>query len=296
MSEKSRGIIRLLVGGYLLYLGIALLVGIIQTQPNELAVMIGVSLFFIAVGGAVVYAPAKHFLQAARTVSEKSKHAGQAEEQSGQTDVGAQTETAAAEMMAGQSADKSETRAELPQSGAPEQGAEMHKFDLGENMELGTGDIFKKPKPPEETDTSGNPKTSEKSDTNGKPKPLAKADKIGKPRLSEETDTSGKPRLSERTDTSGKPKSPEKTDKIGNPMPSGKSEQSGESDTRETSAKIRKFDTRELAKFDTLELEDALVEELARQSGEHDRVAEIIDISARTAGRKEKKEEKKEEV
>ena len=55
MNDKSRMILKMLAGGYILYIGISLLIGILQTEPNEKVLMIIVSIFFMAVGGTVLY-------------------------------------------------------------------------------------------------------------------------------------------------------------------------------------------------------------------------------------------------
>lgn len=55
MNDKSRMILKMLAGGYILYIGISLLIGVLQTEPNEKVLMIIVSIFFMAVGGTVLY-------------------------------------------------------------------------------------------------------------------------------------------------------------------------------------------------------------------------------------------------
>lgn len=55
MNDKSRMILKILAGGYILYIGISLLVGVLQTEPNEKILMIFVSIFFVAVGSTVLY-------------------------------------------------------------------------------------------------------------------------------------------------------------------------------------------------------------------------------------------------
>lgn len=55
MNDKSRMILKMLAGGYILYIGISLLIGVLQTEPNEKVLMIIISIFFMAVGGTVLY-------------------------------------------------------------------------------------------------------------------------------------------------------------------------------------------------------------------------------------------------
>lgn len=55
MNDKSRMILKILAGGYILYIGISLLIGVLQTEPNEKVLMIFVSIFFMAVGSTVLY-------------------------------------------------------------------------------------------------------------------------------------------------------------------------------------------------------------------------------------------------
>lgn len=63
MNDKSRMILKMLVGGYILYIGVSLLIGVLQTEPNEKILMIIVSIFFMAVGGSVLYLSVRALLK-----------------------------------------------------------------------------------------------------------------------------------------------------------------------------------------------------------------------------------------
>ncbi|MGO5053531.1 hypothetical protein ACTQ6A_13675 [Lachnospiraceae bacterium LCP25S3_G4] len=73
MNDKSRNILRLIVGGYLIYLGGSLFMDVLKEKPNNYVLFLIAGVFFIAVGGIIIFLNLKSALHSSTNTEEESE-------------------------------------------------------------------------------------------------------------------------------------------------------------------------------------------------------------------------------
>lgn len=67
MNNKSRDIIRIILGGWLVYLGIRILIQVIQNEPSDQMIMAVLAVLFIIIGGGYAAFSVRSFVRAVKS-------------------------------------------------------------------------------------------------------------------------------------------------------------------------------------------------------------------------------------
>lgn len=82
MNKKSGLVLRIILGGYLVFLGVSLLMQMIQQQPSDMVLKSGIAVVFIAVGGFYAVHNIKAFYKMIKAENEEIPEVSEKQEKS----------------------------------------------------------------------------------------------------------------------------------------------------------------------------------------------------------------------